>query len=247
VRLPQPDVHVAMAQPQVQVHQPQPQVQMAQPQGAPVVQVQRQQPQVEIQQPPQEPQIQVQQAQPIVRYERMGEPRIVYDQAPGQPVVRIEQIPQEPAAQAGATMPPGEQRQGMTEEERLRAQQRLMVEDPAEVEANLAQVQTTPVAIGDLDNREVFNARGERLGEVGQAVLDPRTNRQYLVVERGGFLGIGRDRVAFPIERFWMRGEQLVLRGVTVEDIEAMDHYRDQIQNFQQVADTDRVDLRLWN
>ncbi len=54
--------------------------------------------------------------------------------------------------------------------------------------------------------------------------------------------------MAFPIERFWMRGnDRLVLRGVTPEDIEAMDDYRYQARNYRRVADTDRVDLRLWD
>ena len=70
---------------------------------------------------------------------------------------------------------------------------------------------------------------------------------RYVVVAHGGFLGIGEDRVAFPLERFWMRGDRLVIRGVTENDIEAMDDYRDQVRNYQRVADTGRVDLRLWN
>jgi sporulation protein YlmC with PRC-barrel domain len=164
--------------------------------------------------------------------------------------VRIEQAAQEPEAQAqtGSTTQAATQRQGMTEQERQRAQQRPIIEKADAVSANQANVQTRPIAIRDLDDMEVYNARGERLGEVGRVVLDPRTNSQYVIVERGGFLGIGEDRVAFPIERFWMRGnDRLVLRGVTPEDIEAMDDYRDQARNYRRVADTDRVDLRLWD
>jgi sporulation protein YlmC with PRC-barrel domain len=249
VRMPKPEVNVAMAQPQVQVRQPQPQVQMAQPQGAPAVQVQREQAQVQVQRAQEEAQVQVQQGQPVVRYERTGEPRVIYNQAPGQPVVRVERADQEPGAQArsGSTTQAATQRQGMTEQERQRAQQRLIVEDVDAVSADQANVKTRPVVIRDLDDMEVYNARGEELGEVGRVVLDPRTKRQYVVVESGGFLGIGEDRVAFPLDRFWMRGDRLVLRGVTEEDIDAMDDYRDQIRNYRQVADTDRVDLRLWD
>ncbi|MGD9615174.1 MAG: PRC-barrel domain-containing protein [Alphaproteobacteria bacterium] len=249
VRMPQPDVDVAMAQPQVQVRQPQAQVQVAQPQGAPAVQVQREQPQVQIQRAQGEPQVQVQQAQPVVRYERMGEPRVIYNEAAGQPVVRVERIPQEAEAQAqtGSTTQAATQRRGMTEQERQRAQQRLIVEDVDVAVVNQAQVPTRPVAVSELDDMDVYNGRGERLGEIGEVVLDPRTNRSYVVVERGGFLGIGEDRVAFPLERFWMRGNQLVLRGVTPADIEAMDDYREQRQNYRRVAETNRVNLRLWN
>jgi sporulation protein YlmC with PRC-barrel domain len=251
VRMAKPDVNVVMAQPQVQVQQPKPRVQLAQPQGAPAVQVQREQPQVRVQRAQEQAQVQVQvqQGQPVVKYERTGEPKVIYQQAPGQPVVRIERATQEPEAQAqtGSTAPAAAQRRGMTTQERQRAEQRLIVEDANAVSANLANARTRPMAVRELDDLDVYNARGEKLGEVNRVVLDPRTNHEYVVVEHGGFLGIGEDRVAFPLERFWMRGDHLVLRGVTEDDIDAMDDYRDQARNYQRVADNDRVDLRLWD
>ncbi len=250
VRMAKPDVNVAMAQPQVQVQQPKPRVQLAQPQGAPAVQVQREQPQVQIQRAQDQAQVQVQQGQPVVKYERTGEPKVIYKQAPGQPVVRIERTGQEPGseAQTGSSAPAATQRHGMTAQERQRAEQRLMVEDVnTAVPANAATGPARPMAARELDDLDVYNARGDKLGEVGRVVLDPRTNREYVVVEHGGFLGIGEDRVAFPIERFWMRGDRLVLRGVTEADIEAMTDYRDQSRNYQRVADNDQVNLRIWN
>ncbi len=90
--------------------------------------------------------------------------------------MRIEQAAQEPEAQAqtGSTTQAATQRQGMTEQERQRAQQRPIIEKADAVSANQANVQTRPIAIRDLDDMEVYNARGERLGEVGRVVLDPR-------------------------------------------------------------------------
>ncbi len=248
VRMPKPDVNVAMAQPQVEVTQPKPQVQLTQPQGAPAVQVQREQPEVQIQQAKGEPQVQFQQGQPVVRYERTGQPKVIYNQAAGQPVVTIDRAPVEPApqAQTGSTTPAVTPHQGMTAQERQRARQLLI--DPNDTAAAAAtQVPTRPVAIRDLDDMDVYNVRSQHLGEVDRVVFDPRTKRRYVVIAHGGFLGIGEDRVALPLERFWMRGDRLVIRGVTENEIEAMDDYRDQVRNYRRVADTDRVDLRLWN
>jgi sporulation protein YlmC with PRC-barrel domain len=249
VRMAKPDVNVAMAQPQVQVQQPKPRVRLAQPQGAPAVQVQRQQPEVQIQRDQEQAQVQVQQGQPVVKYERTGEPKVIYKQAPGQPVVRIERSAQEPEApaQTGSSTQAAVQHRGMTAQERQRAEQRLMVGDANAGSENLANAQKRPMAVHELDELDVYNARGDKLGEVGSVVLDPRTNREYVVVEHGGFLGIGEDRVAFPIERFWIRGDNLVLRGITEADIEAMTDYRDQARNYQRVADNNRVDVHLWD
>ncbi len=212
VRMAKPDVNVAMAQPQVQVQQPKPRVQLAQPQGAPAVQVQREQPQVQIQRAQEQAQVQVQQGQPVVKYERTGEPKVIYKQAPGQPVVRIERAAQEPDAQAqtGSSTPGG---RTAPRHDRAGASARRAAADGRRMRtpaaANAANAPTRPMAVRELDNLDVYNARGDKLGEVGRVVLDPRTNREYVVVEHGGFLGIGEDRVAFPIERFWMRGDNL--------------------------------------
>jgi hypothetical protein len=71
-------------------------------------------------------------------------------------------------------------------------------------------------------------------------------NKRYVVIGHGGFLGIGEDRVAFPLERFGISGDRLVIRGVTENDIEAMDDYRDQTANYRRLSNNDRLDLRVW-
>lgn len=51
----------------------------------------------------------------------------------------------------------------------------------------------------DLVGADVRNAEDENLGEVEDVVFDPRSGQiGYLIVARGGFLGLGEDRVAVP-------------------------------------------------
>jgi sporulation protein YlmC with PRC-barrel domain len=269
VRMPEPDVNVAMAQPQVQVNQPQPQVQVLQPRQQPQVQVDRAQPRVLVQrQADSEPEVQVQRAegQPTVRYER-AEPRVVVNQAQGQPNVRIERMGQEQgqaqaqsaqrqqqqreaAAQPAQQDQAAQQRQARAEsvysdEQRRTVRERLNAGDVEATGAVDTNVRTQPVPIAQIEDTNVYNARGEELGEVDRIIVTPQ-GRHFLVVGSGGFLGIGRDRVAFPMERFWLRGDRLVIRGVTEDDIEAMDDYRDSLDSFQRVSRNERADLRVW-
>ena len=88
-------------------------------------------------------------------------------------------------------------------------------------------------------------ARGQDLGEVDRIIVTPQGKR-FVVVASGGFLGIGEDKVASPLDRFWMRGNNLVIRGVTENDIDAMDNYRDTLDNFQRLSRNDTADLRVW-
>jgi hypothetical protein len=65
-----------------------------------------------------------------------------------------------------------------------------------------------------------------------------------IYVAHGGFLGLGEDKVAFPLERFALRGnDRLVIRGVTEQDIEAMDNWRSQISTVRNLGENDQVNL----
>ncbi|MFC1458547.1 PRC-barrel domain-containing protein [Microvirga arabica] len=252
VRMPEPDVNVALAQPQVEVRHPQPQVRVQQPPQQPQVQMvqDQQQPQVQIQrQANSEPNVQVQQSQgqPNVRYER-AEPRVIVNQAQGQPNVRIERAgegQQAAAAQKPSNQQVAQQRRGLTEQERQAARERLATDVDTTAAVDNQNVRTRPVSVDDMDDMDVYNARGEKLGDAERIVVDGN-NKRYVVIGHGGFLGIGEDRVAFPLERFGISGDRLVIRGVTEEDIEAMDDYRDQAMNYRRLSNNDRLDLRVW-
>ncbi|HYO81314.1 MAG TPA: PRC-barrel domain-containing protein [Bryobacteraceae bacterium] len=273
VRMPQPDVSVALAQPQVRVNSAPPQVQVVQPPQQPQVQVEQSQPQVLLQRSADmEPNVQVQQAegQPTVRYE-LSEPRVIVNQAQGQPNVRIERMDQNQKANAQAAAPQGQPAQQQatvqtplaqagervaqqsqaragsvySEEQRRAVRERVNAGD-AETTASVdATAPMRPVLVSALEDMNVYNGRGEELGEVDRVIVTPQ-GRRFLVVGAGGFLGIGRDRVAFPLERFGMRGDRLVIRGVTEDDIDAMDDYRDTVDNFQRVSRNEQAELRVW-
>jgi sporulation protein YlmC with PRC-barrel domain len=175
---------------------------------------------------------------------------VIVNQPQDQPNVRIERMDEAQQRQATnqgqQANQQAQQKRDLTDEERQNARTRLGVDDPESTGSTDAQnVSMRAVAISDLDAMDVYNARGEKLGDVDRVIADGN-NRNFVVVAHGGFLGIGEDQVAFPIERFWMRGDRLVIRGVTDDDIEAMDDYRDAVQNYQRVSDNDQAELRVW-
>jgi sporulation protein YlmC with PRC-barrel domain len=208
VRMPRPDVDVAQARPQVEVRQPQPQVQIVQPQQPPQVQVSGAEPQVTVQ--PAQPQVTVQQGQtqPQVRYER-AEAQVRVNQAQGQPTVRIEQT--QSGQQAQATPP--------------------TAGTPARDTASTASIaaggsgQSRPFAVQDLMNREIYNVRGEQLGDV-ERVLIGQGDRVHVVIGHGGFLGLGEKQILLPLEQIRVRGDRLVMPGLNDDQIRAMPEFR---------------------
>jgi sporulation protein YlmC with PRC-barrel domain len=227
VRMPQPDVNVAMAQPQVQVNQPQPQVQVVQPQQQPEVQVQPAQPKVQVQQAQGQPSVQVQGSdnQPNVRYER-AEPRVVVNQPQGQPNVRIEQQGEGP-----------------------------QVNPQQQAAARPADTTTAPQATGALpgaqaltvsrvDDMNLYNTQGNELGDVERVVQGP-DGKQYVVIGAGGFLGMGEKHVAIPVERVALRGDRLIIQGLTEDQIRALPSFDRNDRSFRRLEGNQSVQVSI--
>jgi predicted outer membrane protein/sporulation protein YlmC with PRC-barrel domain len=226
VRMPRPDVNVAMAQPQVQVNQPQPQVQVVQPQQQPEVQVQLAQPQVQIQQAQGQPSVQVQGAdnQPNVRYER-AEPRVVVNQPQGQPNVRMEQQGEGPQAN------PQQQAAARTA-------------DTTAPQATGALPGAQGLTVSRVDDMNLYNTQGNELGDVERVVQGP-DGKQYVVIGAGGFLGMGEKHVAIPVERVALRGDRLIIQGLTEDQIRALPSFDRNDRSFRQLEGNQPVQVSV--
>ncbi|MGF7162955.1 sporulation protein YlmC with PRC-barrel domain [Rhodoligotrophos appendicifer] len=264
VRMPEPDVNVAMARPQVEVNQPDPEVQLLRSENRPQVEMSDSQPEVDISRAEGEPRVQTQrQGQPQVRFER-EEPRVVVNRAQGQPTVRFEKITDEDQTRDSDRAQAGEEGQDLanqrrsstvaednsnspyrlTDDDRRRARERL---GPVNTQAmnDTADAQRDSLSVSEITQMDVYNMRGERLGEVDRIIRDADGGRNMLVLAHGGFLGIGEDKVAFPLSRFSMQGDRLVISNVTDEDIEGMENYRNQIDQFRRLNANATAELRV--
>jgi sporulation protein YlmC with PRC-barrel domain len=209
VRMPRPEVNVAMAQPQVQVNQPPPQVQVTQPPQQPQVEVKPAQPQVNVEQSSASVQVQESNTQPTVHYER-AEPKIVVNQPQGQPQVRFEQ--------ADSNRQGGPQENAASETNR----QQMATTGTA---ANTGPAPTTAsgqaIPVSRIRNMVVYDAKGTKVGDV-ERIVQSQDGKRELVVGVGGFLGLGERRLAIPAENVSMRGDRLLLEGLTEEQLKRM-------------------------
>ena len=226
VRMPQPEVAVQQLQPQVQVQQAQPQVQVVQPEQPQVQIAEREQAQVRLAPAAGEANVQVEQiGEPRVTYER-AEPTVMVNQAEGQPNVRIEAMQGQPE-QAAA--------------ERPMAGEQLASQEPRQDQAmNIPDGQMT---VRDLEGREVFNARGEQIGEVENIVRSVVDNKEYAVISHGGFLGLGEKRVVLALSGMELQGDRVVLPNATDEQIRAYPAFDSYDQEFPEIEDTAPIQM----
>ncbi len=239
VRMPEPDVNVAMAQPQVQVTMPQPQVQVQPPS------------------PQSQANVQVERQQPNVRYERTGEPQIIYRQAEGQPQIRFE--PVGAAGGTGTTSSSTAPREPTGAASQQSAQAQLNGGQPgygtslaAEARASLPAVPQTTGAlaapmltmpVSRLEDMTLYNAREEKLGEV-EAVMAGPGGGTFAVVSYGGFLGLGERRVAIPMESLAMRGDRLLTDALTDDQLKGLPDF-ERNAGYREIEGAQTAQLRV--
>jgi len=93
--------------------------------------------------------------------------------------------------------------------------------EPVDTAANTDDMMS--VVVNELNGADVITANGEEMGDVDRVVtLDGTT---YIVVEHGGFLGLGDSEVALEAERVAFNGEEVILQDITDEELENMPEF----------------------
>lgn len=93
----------------------------------------------------------------------------------------------------------------------------------------LTEVQMTDVAAKDLDGTTVYGADDVKVGEIGDAVLTPDGQVDAVIIDVGGFLGIGSKPVAVGMDTFKVMadkdGKKYLYTEFTKEQLEAHPAY----------------------
>lgn len=161
-----------------------------------------------------EPQVEITEAegQPVMSYQG-GEPTLSYESVEPEISVQMAEQPQVELQQSGEATVVLE-----TPEEREQRRQQRQAQNAEGGNAATGTGAET-MMVGDLMNMEVVTADGEELGApVAFVEVDGQPN---LVLEDGGFLGMGGKEVSVRMSRVAVQDEQLVLEDMTEEDIEA--------------------------
>ena len=169
-----------------------------------------------------EPTVNYESAEPDVQIESEGEPTIELVES-GEPKIMIRQPGEEGGDNQQAAL--------ATEEEESSSNAAGEQRDPQQAFAaaegasqSLEGASTGVVKVDELAGMPVVNSREEELGEVSRVVRNG--NDTYMIVEHGGwFFGLNDKEIALPLADVTMSGENVVLRGLTEEQIESMPEY----------------------
>src|SRR5690606_35963336 len=98
------------------------------------------------------------------------------------------------------------------------------------------------LAVSQITDMDLDNMSGNELGDVERTVQG-QDGKQYVVSGAGGLLGIGERNVAIPTDRVAVRGDRLVIQGLTEDQIRAMPAYNRNNQAFRELQSNQQVQI----
>ena len=94
----------------------------------------------------------------------------------------------------------------------------------------------TEVSVADITGLDVVTPEGEEIGEIDRILLVD--GQPHVILQRGGFFGLGSDDVAVPAAQIEMRGEELILTGLGSEEFEALPEFEAESESELAAEDT---------
>ncbi len=233
VRIPEPVVTVQVPKPQVDVETGEPIVDLEQPE--PVVKFVRPEPKVTIEEA--EPRVTVEQAEANVNVAESEEAKVDVEQKEAD--VNVQQgedanVVVEEAEAPEVNVEGAEGAEINVEQEQARV---LMEDFNADEQGNMAEedrtryqenVQRLPIfnlTAEELTGRSVATETGEDVGEID--FIGVRGDTVVAIIGVGGFLGMGENEVAIPVEKLIMREDEVIVPGVTEERLESMPEFNE--------------------
>jgi sporulation protein YlmC with PRC-barrel domain len=92
---------------------------------------------------------------------------------------------------------------------------------PNDVAAPAKAASGQAIPVSRLKSMNLYNERGDKLGDVEQVVQSPDGNF-HIVIGSGGFLGVRERDVRIPLERVTLRRNGLVIQGLTDDQVKVM-------------------------
>ena len=104
-----------------------------------------------------------------------------------------------------------------------------MVDSAARTGSDMAAASTGKVLTKiELVGKTVFGADEEAVGKIDDVVMSKSGTIESVLIDIGGFLGIGARQVAIPVEKLEIQGDAVVATGLTKRQAEEMPEYKRQ-------------------
>jgi hypothetical protein len=100
------------------------------------------------------------------------------------------------------------------------------------------------IVVSDLEGMKVVSQEGEQLGKIDGVVESAADGTMYVVINHGGFIGLGEKRIALSAEGLLLHGEGIMIPGLTEEEIGALPEFAESEQ-FPRVERNAEAEFRV--
>jgi len=98
------------------------------------------------------------------------------------------------------------------------------------------------MSVDALEDMDLVAPDGREVGEI-EGVVEGQDGKRFVIVERGGVLGIGAKEIAIPLENVVLQGDRLTLRAMDMAALDAMPAFRNENGAFRELDDDQQIGL----
>lgn len=102
---------------------------------------------------------------------------------------------------------------------------------------------TKQMTVSALTEKDLEGAKENEVGDIERVVEATSDKKQYLVISRGGFLGLFESEVLVPVENVGVQGDRIVLRNMTEEQIKALPKFDNDDKAYRELESSTTISL----
>ena len=97
--------------------------------------------------------------------------------------------------------------------------------------------------VSELTEKDLTGANNDEVGDIERVVESNADKKQYVVISRGGFLGLFETEVLIPLENVAAKGDQIVLRNLSQEQLKTLPKYESDDTAYRRLEDNQSIAL----
>ena len=97
--------------------------------------------------------------------------------------------------------------------------------------------------VSELTEKDLTGANNDEVGDIERVVESNADKKQYVVISRGGFLGLFETEVLIPLENVAVKGDQIVLRNLAQEQLRTLPKFESDDTAYRRLEDNQNITL----
>ena len=102
---------------------------------------------------------------------------------------------------------------------------------------------TRQIPVAQLTEKDLTGANNDEVGDIERVVENSGDKKQYLVISRGGFLGLFETEVLIPVDSVALKGDQVVLRNLSQEQLKSLPKFDSNDTAYRRLEDSQTLTL----